>query len=72
MRASPTVTIEEVFTAIDRSCKEAAMFNIEHHLDLVLLLANNACVLDPGFVSHEGQAQAALTDRGFRKQALWL
>ncbi len=66
------VMVEEVFKAIDSLRKEVAILIIEHHLDLVLSLADNAYVLDRGFVSHEGPAEPLLTDLEFRKKVLWL
>ena len=45
---------------------------IEHHLDLVLSLADRAVVLDRGRVSHTGPAGPLLTDLDFRRQVLWL
>jgi len=64
--------VEEVFKSIEQLRQEVAILIIEHHLDLVLSLADRAYVLDRGHVSHEGPAQPLLTDLEFRKQVLWL
>jgi branched-chain amino acid transport system ATP-binding protein len=68
---SPTM-VEEVFRTIEGLRKEVSILVIEHHLDLVLSLADRAYVLDRGYVSHEGPAEPLLTDLEFRKQVLWL
>jgi ABC-type branched-subunit amino acid transport system ATPase component/ABC-type branched-subunit amino acid transport system permease subunit len=68
---SPTM-VEEVFKTIEGLRSEVSILIVEHHLDLVLALADRAYVLDRGFVSHEGPAQPLLTDLEFRKQVLWL
>ena len=64
--------VEEVFKSIEQLRQDVAILIIEHHLDLVLSLADRAYVLDRGHVSHEGPAQPLLTDLEFRKQVLWL
>lgn len=64
--------VEEVFKTIGGLRAEVSILIIEHHLDLVLALADRAYVLDRGQVSHEGPAQPLLTDLEFRKQVLWL
>lgn len=64
--------VEEVFKSIEQLRKEVAILIIEHHLDLVLSLADSAYVLDRGQVSHHGPAGPLLTDLEFRKQVLWL
>ena len=64
--------VEEVFKTIEGLRAEVSILIIEHHLDLVLALADRAYVLDRGQVSHEGPAQPLLTDLEFRKQVLWL
>ncbi len=64
--------VEEVFRTIESLRKEISILIIEHHLDLVLALADRAYVLDRGYVSHEGPTQPLLTDLDFRKQVLWL
>ena len=66
------VMVEEVFKVIDGLRKEVAIVIIEHHLDLVLSLADKVYVLDRGFISHEGPAKPLLTDLEFRKKVLWL
>ncbi|HWQ39132.1 MAG TPA: branched-chain amino acid ABC transporter ATP-binding protein/permease [Burkholderiales bacterium] len=64
--------VEEVFRTIENLRREVSILIIEHHLDLVLALADRAYVLDRGYVSHEGPAEPLLTDLEFRKQVLWL
>jgi ABC-type branched-subunit amino acid transport system ATPase component/ABC-type branched-subunit amino acid transport system permease subunit len=64
--------VEEVFDSIEQLRKDISILIIEHHLDLVLSLADRAVVLDRGRVSHVGPAQPLLTDLEFRKQVLWL
>ena len=46
--------VEELFAAIDALRREISILIIDHHLDLVLALAERAFVLDRGQVSHEG------------------
>jgi ABC-type branched-subunit amino acid transport system ATPase component len=64
--------VDEVFAAIERLRRQISIVIIEHHLDLVLALADNAVVLDRGHVSYRGPAQALLTDLDFRKKVLWI
>jgi ABC-type branched-subunit amino acid transport system ATPase component len=64
--------VEEVFRTIENLRQQVSILIIEHHLDLVLALADRAYVLDRGYVSHEGPAEPLLTDLEFRKQVLWL
>ncbi len=64
--------VDEVFKTIESLRAEVSILIIEHHLDLVLALADRAYVLDRGYVSHQGPAQPLLTDLEFRKQILWL
>jgi len=64
--------VDEVFKSLDGLRKEISILIIEHHLDLVLSLADRAVVLDRGRVSHTGPAGPLLTDLEFRKQVLWL
>jgi ABC-type branched-subunit amino acid transport system ATPase component len=64
--------VEEVFKSIEQLRKEISILIIEHHLDLVLSLADRAVVLDRGSVSHQGPAGPLLTDLEFRKKVLWL
>ena len=64
--------VDEVFGALEGLRKEISILIIEHHLDLVLSLADRAVVLDRGAVSHTGPAAPLLTDLEFRKRVLWL
>jgi ABC-type branched-subunit amino acid transport system ATPase component len=64
--------VEEVFASIEQLRKEVSILIVEHHLDLVLSLADRAVVLDRGRVSHTGPAAPLLTDLGFRRQVLWV
>jgi ABC-type branched-subunit amino acid transport system ATPase component len=64
--------VEEVFKSIEQLRREISILIIEHHLDLVLSLADRAVVLDRGSVSHQGPAEPLLTDLEFRKKVLWL
>jgi ABC-type branched-subunit amino acid transport system ATPase component len=64
--------VEEVFKSIEQLRKDVSILIIEHHLDLVLSLADRAVVLDRGRVSHVGPAQPLLTGLEFRKKVLWL
>jgi ABC-type branched-subunit amino acid transport system ATPase component len=68
---SPTM-VEEVFKSIEQLRRDISILIIEHHLDLVLSLADRAVVLDRGRVSHMGPAQPLLADLEFRKKVLWL
>ena len=64
--------VDEVFVAIERLRRQISIVIIEHHLDLVLALADRAVVLDRGQVSHEGPSQPLLNDLDFRKKVLWI
>jgi ABC-type branched-subunit amino acid transport system ATPase component/ABC-type branched-subunit amino acid transport system permease subunit len=64
--------VEEVFKSIEQLRSQISILIIEHHLDIVLSLADRAVVLDRGRVSHEGPAEPLLTDLEFRKKVLWL
>jgi len=64
--------VDEVFAAIERLRRQISIVIIEHHLDLVLALADTAVVLDRGRVSYRGAAQPLLTDLDFRKKVLWI
>ena len=64
--------VEEVFQSIEQLRGQVPILIIEHHLDIVLSLADRAVVLDRGRVSHEGPAGPLLTDLEFRKKVLWL
>ncbi len=66
------VMVDEVFVAIERLRRQISIVIIEHHLDLVLALADRAVVLDRGHVSHEGPSQPLLNDLDFRKKILWI
>ena len=52
--------VEEVFKSIEQLRSEISILIIEHHLDIVLSLADRAVVLDRGRVSHEGPTRAAV------------
>jgi ABC-type branched-subunit amino acid transport system ATPase component len=45
---------------------------VEHNLDLVLALADRACVLERGAVVHDGPAAALREDIDLRKRVLWM
>jgi branched-chain amino acid transport system ATP-binding protein len=64
--------VDEVFAAIEHLRRHIAILIVEHHLDLVLALADRAVVLDRGFVSHQGPCQPLLDDLEFRKRVLWI
>jgi ABC-type branched-subunit amino acid transport system ATPase component len=64
--------VDEVFAAIEQLRRQISIVIIEHHLDLVLALADRAVVLDRGHVSHEGPSQPLLNDLDFRKKVLWI
>jgi branched-chain amino acid transport system ATP-binding protein len=64
--------VDEVFKSLEQLRAEISILIIEHHLDLVLSLADRAVVLDRGSVSHIGPAAPLLNDLEFRKQVLWL
>jgi len=64
--------VDEVFKSITQLRSAISILIIEHHLDIVLSLADRAVVLDRGRVSHQGPAAALLTDLEFRKKVLWL
>lgn len=68
---SPAVT-EELFDAFDRLREEIAILIVDHHLDLVLNLADRASVLERGKVIHEGPARPLARDYNLRRQVLWL
>jgi ABC-type branched-subunit amino acid transport system ATPase component/ABC-type branched-subunit amino acid transport system permease subunit len=68
---SPAIT-EEVFAAIDRLRREVAILIVDHHLDLVLALADEAVVLDRGAVAHRGPARPLHDDLELRRKVLWL
>jgi len=64
--------VDELFKAIEALRREISILIIDHHLDLVLALAERAVVLDRGCVSHEGPTDPLLHDLGFRKKVLWI
>jgi branched-chain amino acid transport system ATP-binding protein len=64
--------VEEVFKSIEQLRNDISILIIEHHLDIVLSLADRAVVLDRGRVSHQGPTEPLLRDLEFRKQVLWL
>jgi len=64
--------VDEVFRSIEQLRNEISILIIEHHLDIVLSLADRAVVLDRGRVSHQGPAEPLLRDLEFRKKVLWL
>jgi ABC-type branched-subunit amino acid transport system ATPase component len=61
-----------VYSTIEQLRREISILIIEHHLDIVLALADRAVVLDRGRVSHEGAAGPLLEDLEFRRKVLWL
>jgi ABC-type branched-subunit amino acid transport system ATPase component len=68
---SPAVT-EELFDAFDRLRSEVSIVIVDHHLDLVLNLADRATVLERGRVIHEGPARPLARDYDLRREVLWL
>jgi ABC-type branched-subunit amino acid transport system ATPase component/ABC-type branched-subunit amino acid transport system permease subunit len=64
--------VEELFEAFDKLRHELAIVIVEHNLDLVLALADHACVLERGSVIHDGPAAALREDIGLRKRVLWM
>ena len=64
--------VDELFGAIEELGREISILIIDHHLDLVLALAERAVVLDRGHVSHEGPTYPLLHDLDFRKKVLWI
>jgi ABC-type branched-subunit amino acid transport system ATPase component len=64
--------VDEVYKSIEQLRGEISILIIEHHLDIVLALADRAVVLDRGRVSHEGATEPLLTDLEYRKKVLWL
>jgi len=68
---APSV-VEELFEAFDRLRHELAIVIVEHNLDLVLALADHACVLERGSVIHAGPAAALREDLALRKRVLWM
>ncbi|MFG1226412.1 branched-chain amino acid ABC transporter ATP-binding protein/permease [Xanthobacter wiegelii] len=68
---SPAVT-EELFDAFDRLRHALTLVIVDHHLDVVLNLADRAVVLERGEVVHEGPARPLARDLDLRRQVLWL
>jgi ABC-type branched-subunit amino acid transport system ATPase component len=64
--------VEELFEAFDKLRHELAIVIVEHNLDLVLALADHACVLERGSVIHDGPAAALRQDLELRKRVLWM
>ena len=64
--------VEELFEAFDKLRQELAIVIVEHNLDLVLALADHACVLERGSVIHDGPAAALRQDLDLRKRVLWM
>ncbi|TCT07792.1 branched-chain amino acid ABC transporter ATP-binding protein/permease [Aquabacter spiritensis] len=68
---SPAVT-EELFDAFDRLRHRVTLVIVDHHLDVVLNLADRAVVLERGQVVHEGPARPLARDLDLRRSVLWL
>ena len=68
---SPAVT-EELFDAFDRLRHQLTLVIVDHHLDVVLNLADRAVVLERGQVVHEGPARPLARDLDLRRKVLWL
>jgi branched-chain amino acid transport system ATP-binding protein len=68
---APTV-VEELFHAFDRLRHELSIVIVEHNLDLVLALADQAYVLERGSVVHQGPAAALRDDLALRRRVLWM
>jgi branched-chain amino acid transport system ATP-binding protein len=68
---APTV-VEELFEAFDRLRQELSIVIVEHNLDLVLALADQAYVLERGSVVHHGPAAALRDDLELRRRVLWM
>jgi ABC-type branched-subunit amino acid transport system ATPase component/ABC-type branched-subunit amino acid transport system permease subunit len=64
--------IEELFEAFDRLRQELSVVIVEHNLDLVLALADEAYVLERGSVVHHGPAAALRDDLDLRRRVLWM
>jgi ABC-type branched-subunit amino acid transport system ATPase component/ABC-type branched-subunit amino acid transport system permease subunit len=64
--------VEELFHIIDRLKRELTVLIIEHNLDLVLALADEAYVMDRGRVVHRGPAAPLLGNMEYRKEVLWV
>jgi ABC-type branched-subunit amino acid transport system ATPase component len=68
---APSV-VEELFEAFDRLRHELSIVIVEHNLDLVLALADQAYVLERGSVVHHGPAAALRDDLELRRRVLWM
>ena len=68
---APSV-IKELFEAFDRLRDELSIVIVEHNLDLVLALADQAYVLERGSVVHHGPAAALRDDLALRRRVLWM
>jgi len=68
----PLPTIETVFNITDALREEVVVAIIKHRLDLVPPLADQAPILDRGFMPHEEPAKPLSTDLEFRNGVLWL
>jgi len=64
--------VEELFEAFDRLRQELSIVIVEHNLDLVLALADQAYVLERGTVVHHGPAAALRDDLALRRRVLWI
>ena len=64
--------VEELFEAFDRLRQELSIVIVEHNLDLVLALADQAYVLERGSVVHQGPAVALRDDLDLRRRVLWM
>ncbi len=64
--------VEELFEAFDRLRQELSIVIVEHNLDLVLALADQAYVLERGSVVHHGPAAALRDDLALRRRVLWM
>jgi branched-chain amino acid transport system ATP-binding protein len=64
--------VEELFEAFDRLRGELSIVIVEHNLDLVLALADQAYVLERGSVVHHGPAAALRDDLALRRRVLWM
>jgi ABC-type branched-subunit amino acid transport system ATPase component/ABC-type branched-subunit amino acid transport system permease subunit len=68
---APAVTLE-LFKVFDRLRVDVSVIIVEHHLDLVLALADRVVALERGSVFHQGPAEPLLRDIAYRKKILWL
>jgi ABC-type branched-subunit amino acid transport system ATPase component/ABC-type branched-subunit amino acid transport system permease subunit len=64
--------VEELFEAFDKLRDELSIVIVEHNLDLVLALADEAYVLERGAVVHRGPALALRDDLELRRRVLWM